>query len=73
MQTRISISLKNPHLIELLEIESQKTNSSANDILVKALKFYFARRLETSTLNKASEAVFKEWNDPRDSDYDELT
>jgi len=72
MQTRISTDLGDPRLIKLLKLEAQETDSSIKDVLVRALESYFAHRLETKALLKASESVFEEWNDPRDSDYDKL-
>jgi hypothetical protein len=72
MQTRISTDLGDPRLIKLLKLEAQETDSSIKDVLVRALESYFAHRLETKALLKASESVFEEWNDPKDSDYDKL-
>lgn len=45
---------------------------SIKEVLVKALEFYFSNKLETRAMQKMSEQVFEEWNDPRDSDYDKL-
>lgn len=72
MNTRISTDLGDPRLLRLLKLEAQETNSSIKDVLVKALESHFSHRLETKALLKASESIFNEWNDPRDSDYDKL-
>lgn len=72
MKARLSTDLGNPVLIKLLKHEAQLSDSSVKDVLVRALEAYFAHRLETKALQKASEAVFEEWDDPRDSDYDNL-
>ncbi|EKD42488.1 MAG: hypothetical protein ACD_73C00138G0002 [uncultured bacterium] len=72
MSTRISTDLENPVWIKLLKLEASETNSSMKDVLIKALETYFAHRLENKALQKASEAVFTEWNDVRDSAYDTL-
>ena len=72
MSTRISTDIGNPALIRLMKLEAQETGTSMKEVLVKALESYFAHRLETKALLTASESVFEEWNDPRDSDYDKL-
>lgn len=71
-KTRFTADLGNPRLIKLLKMESQEKETSMREVLIQALEGYFAHRLETKALAKASEAVFKEWNDPRDSEYDDL-
>lgn len=72
MKARLSADLGDPRLLRLLKLEASETNSSMRDVLVRALEGYFAHRLETKALLKASESVFEEWNDPLDSDYDDL-
>ena len=72
MNSRISTDLGDPRLTRLLKLEAQETASSMKEVLVKALEAYFAHRLETKALLKASEEVFSEWNDPLDSQYDKL-
>ena len=72
MQTRIATDLGNPTLLRLLKLEAQETGSTIKGVLIKALESYFAHRLETRALLAASESVFSEWNDPRDSEYDKL-
>jgi len=72
MNSRISTDLKDPRLLKLLKIEAQEQGSSMTDVLIHALESYFAHKLETKALEKASESAFEEWNDPRDSDYDVL-
>jgi hypothetical protein len=72
MKTRISTDLGDPRLMKLLKLEAQETGTSVKEVLIRALESYFAHRLETKALMKASEAVFEEWNDPKDSDYDRL-
>ncbi len=72
MKARISTDLGDPRLIRLLKLEAQETDSTMRDVLIRALESYFAHRLETRALLKASEAVFNDWNNPLDSDYDKL-
>lgn len=72
MNTRISTDLGDPVWMRLLKTESQETGASIKDVLIRALEGYFANRLETKALQKASEKIFEEWNDPRDSEYDDL-
>lgn len=69
---RISMNLGNPMLLRLLKAEAQETDSSMKDVLVRALEGYFAHRLESKALLKASESVFEDWNNPLDSEYDKL-
>ena len=72
MGARISTDLGNPQWLKLLKHEAMEMDSSIKDILVRALEFYFAHRLETKALLKASELIFEEWSDPRDVEYDRL-
>ena len=72
MKSRISTDLGDPRLIKLLKVEAQETGTSMKEALIRALEAYFAHRLETKALERASEEIFSEWNDPRDSDYDKL-
>ncbi len=72
MNARLSTDLGSPRLMRLLKLEAQETDSSIKDVLVRALESYFGHRLETRALLKASESAFKDWHDPRDSDYDKL-
>lgn len=71
-KTRISTDLGDPRLLKLLKLEAQDSNSTIREVLVRALESYFAHRLETRALLKASEDVFNEWNNSLDSDYDRL-
>lgn len=72
MNTRISTDLGDPVWMRLLKMESQETGAPVKEVLIRALEGYFAHRLETKALQKAAEKVFEEWNDPRDSEYDDL-
>lgn len=72
MRARLSTDLGDPRLMKLLKWDAQNTGTTVKQTLVRALEAYFAHRLETKALLKASEEVFSEWNDPRDSDYDKL-
>lgn len=58
--------------MRLLKLEAQETGTSMKEVLIRALESYFAHRLETKALLKASESVFSEWDNPLDSDYDKL-
>lgn len=72
MKTRISTDLGDPRLIRLLKLEAEETNSSMKGVLIRALESYFAHRLETKALLKASESIFNEWNNPLDAEYDRI-
>lgn len=66
------MDLGDPRLLRLLKREAEESGISMKDVLVNALGGYFAHRLETRALAKAAEAVFSDWEDPLDSDYDKL-
>lgn len=70
--SRITVDLGNPALIRLLKNEGQETQQAVKDVVVHALEAYFFHRLETRALMRASESVFEEWNNPLDSEYDDL-
>ena len=70
--SRISMDLGDPVWLRLLKLEAQETDSTMKDVLIRALEGYFAHRLESKALLKASEAVFEDWNNPLDSEYDKL-
>lgn len=72
MSSRISTDLGNPLWLKLLKHESMESGAPVKEVLVKALEYYFAHRLETKALMKASESIFSEWDDPRDAEYDKL-
>jgi len=66
---RLSTDLENPALIRLLKMEAHTTLKA---VLSTALEAYFAHRLETKALARLSQAVFEEWNGPRDAEFDRL-
>ncbi len=70
--SKLSTDLGNPQLLKLLRLEAELTDSSIKDVLVTALEGYFAHRIESRALHRAAESAFSEWNDLRDSDYDNL-
>lgn len=72
MKARLSTDLGDPKLLKLLKAEANEKDISVKEVLVTALESYFAHRLETTSLYRATEAVFDEWNDPRESEYDSL-
>lgn len=72
MKARLSTDLGDPKLLKLLKAEAAEKDSSIKDVLVIALESYFAHRIEVKSLQRATETVFDEWNDPRDSEYDSL-
>jgi len=72
MKARLSADLGNPQLLKLLKAEANDQGSSIKEVLITALEGYFAHRMETKELQRATEIVFDEWEDPRDKDYDSL-
>ncbi len=72
MKARLSADLGDPRLLKLLKAEASEKETSMKDVLVTALESYFAHRLESKEMQRATEAVFDEWVDPRDSEYDKL-
>ena len=71
-QTRFTADLGDPRLIKLLKLESQVLDTTMREVLIRALEGYFSHRLELKALQKASESIFEEWDNPTDSDYDDL-
>ena len=69
---RISTELSDPRLIRLLKGEANESETTIKEVLTRALEGWFADRLETKALTKLAESFFREWDDPRDSDYDQL-
>lgn len=72
INTRITTDLGDPKLFRLLKNEAHENHCSVKDVVIRALESYFFHKLEVKALQKASESVFSEWNDPLDSDYDNL-
>ncbi|MGH7859999.1 MAG: hypothetical protein ACREQY_21945 [Candidatus Binatia bacterium] len=72
MGTRISTDLADPRLVKLLKAEANERDTTVKEVLTRALEAYFADRLETKALAKLAESAFREWDDPRDADYDRL-
>lgn len=72
MGTRISTDLANPQLVKILKAEANERDTTVKEVLTRALEAYFADRLETKALAKQAESAFREWDDPRDADYDRL-
>ena len=69
---RISMDLGDPKWIRLLKLKAQETDQPMKQVLISALESYFQHRLETKALLKASEAVFEDWDNALDSEYDKL-
>jgi hypothetical protein len=72
MKARLSADLGDPRLLKLLKAEATEKESSVKEVLITALESYFAHRIESKELQRATESVFDEWEDPRDSEYDNL-
>lgn len=72
MKARLSTDLGDPQLLRLLKAEATEKDVSIKEVLVTALESYFAHRVENKDLARATESVFDEWNDPKDSGYDDL-
>ncbi len=72
MKARLSTDLGNPQLIKMLKAEANEKDITIKDVLVTALEAYFSHRIETKDLYKISDTIFDEWNDPLDSEYDNL-
>ncbi len=70
--TRITADLKDIKLIHLIKIEASEKGCTQAEVLIHSLEAYFADKLETKILAKASEMAFDEWENSKDSDYDKL-
>jgi hypothetical protein len=72
MKARLSADLGDPRLLKMLKAEANEKGSSVKEVLITALEGFFAHRIESKELQRASEVIFDEWEDPRDKDYDKL-
>jgi hypothetical protein len=72
VKARISTDLGDPRLLKLLKAEAHEKDTTIREVLITALESYFSHRIENKSLQHASELVFDEWNDPKESDYDQL-
>lgn len=72
MKARISTDLGDPKLLKLLKAEAAEKETTVKQVLVTALESYFAHRLEAKALQRMTESVFEEWEDPKESEYDRL-
>lgn len=70
--TRITVDLEDPNLLKLLKAEAQEKNSSMKAVLITALEGHFQHKLEQRFLYKSSDAIFQEWANDKDADYDAL-
>jgi len=70
--SRITTDLGDPILLKLLKSEANEQNTSVREVVISALESYFAHRLESKAMNSASDNIFDEWNDEKDSQYDNL-
>ena len=72
MGTRMTVDFGDLRLVRLLKMEAQDRDTSVKEVIIQAIETYFFHRLETKALQKASEAVFSEWNNPLDAEYDSI-
>ncbi len=72
MDTRLTIDLKNPQLFKLLRLESAQEGRTVREIVVQALEHYLTHRRENQAALALAEKAFAEWDNPRDSVYDNL-
>ena len=69
---RLATDLGDPKWIKLLKMEASEKGTSMKQVMIAALDSYFAERLESNALAKATESVFAEWDNALDRDYDKL-
>ncbi|HBF13867.1 MAG TPA: hypothetical protein DDW49_10875 [Deltaproteobacteria bacterium] len=72
MNTRITLDLKDPALIQLVQLEAVSQHKSLREVVVDALKSYFSNKKENKALLKLAEKTFEEWDNPKDAEYDKL-
>lgn len=58
--------------MKLLKAEANERDTTIKDVSSRALEAYFAERLESKAIARLADAAFREWDDPRDADYDRL-
>lgn len=72
MKARLSTDLGDPQLLKLLKAEANEKGSSVKEVVITALEAYFSHRIENKMLSRGTEKVFSEWDDSKDSDYDQI-
>ena len=72
MNTKITLDLGKPQLLQLLRFESAKTGTSMKDLIVKAIEAYFVGEQEYQAMLRAAEQSFASWNNAKDAAYDQL-
>ena len=61
-----------PEIVEGLRMLSAKERTTQKAIVIKALKAYFADKVESELLLGAATKTFAEWDNKEDSVYDTL-
>jgi hypothetical protein len=72
MDTRITVDLRDPRLVKLLRLEAAHEGKTIREVITNALEAYFSARREDQALMKLAERVFSEWDNPKDSAWNEL-
>lgn len=72
MNTRLTIDFKNPNYIKKLKFIATDQNLAIREVVLNALDAYFSSFLENAAVKKLAESSFEEWDNPLDSDYDQL-
>ena len=72
MQTRITIDLQDIQLLQTLKIQATQEHKAIREIVVEALTLYLSSRRENQAIAKLAESTFAEWDNPKDSEYDNL-
>ena len=61
-----------PQLVEMLRVQAAQEGTTQKAIVIDALGSYFARKRESTSVLKAAEQVFREWDNEDDKIYDSL-
>lgn len=72
MNTRITLDLQNPKLLTMLRFQVAQEGKTLREVVVEALESYLSHKRENQALLQLANNTFKEWDNPKDSDYDSL-
>ena len=72
MNTRLTIDLHDEQLLRLLRLQAAHEGKALREIIVEALRNYFAEQWENRAVMKLAEKSFQEWDNPQDAEYDKL-
>ena len=61
-----------PQLVDVLRVQAARDGTTQKAIVIDALEYSFAHKLESTFVLKAAEQAFREWDNEDDKVYDSL-